>query len=156
MNPFLKHICASFLILMSGMMSAQNTGCITLDVDFSVELSESADMTGNAVVSFQGKAFIMSGNGVEAYCDGTTIWTLDLEAKEVYIESVTPETESYMKDLKPRLTALEKGSSASFLSPEGQKVNIRVNSVKKTAGKDISSFRPVRDFDSSWVITDLR
>ncbi len=156
MNPILKYFCASFLILLSGMTFAQDKVCITIDVAYSVELSESSALKGTAVITYQDNAYSMSGNGVESYCDGSTVWTLDLVAKEVYIESVNPETREYMDDLALRLEGMKSGSQADFLSPDGQPVNIKVNSIKKSAGKDISSFRPTQDFDSSWVVTDLR
>ncbi len=156
MKLYLKYICASFLILLSGMAFAQDEQCITLDVDYTVKISDTADLRGNALISYQGTAYMMKGNGVESYCDGKSIWLLDMEAREVYIEPVTPETEKYMLDLAAELSVLEDKSEAEFLSPEGQKVQIRVKSIKKTDGKDISSFRPNMDFDSSWVVTDLR
>ncbi len=152
----MKYVCASFLILISGMMSAQNNACVTLDVDFSAKVSEGTNMAGRVELMFQGNAFRMTGNGIEAYCDGDTVWTLDLIAKEVYIEPVTPDSQLYMRDLAPQLSALEDGEETSFVAPEGQTVHIKINSIKKTDGKDISSFRPTQNFDSSWVVTDLR
>lgn len=41
---------------------------------------------GNAVV--QGDAFRMEGNGLEIVSDGTTRWTADAEARELFIEPV--------------------------------------------------------------------
>ncbi len=151
----LKYFCASLLILLSGAAFAQND-CLTLDVDFSIDVSADSQMTGKALLEVQGNAFKMNGNGIAAYCDGASVWTLDLEAKEAYIESVSPETEEYMQNLRTKIQALSPGSETSFLSPEGQKVAIKVNSIKKSAGKDVSTFRPAQNFDSSWVVTDLR
>ncbi len=156
MNTFIKYICASFLILMSGMMSAQNPECVTVDVDYSVDVSATAELKGQAIVVFQGNSFRMSGNGIESYCDGSSVWTLDLEAKEVYIEAVTADSEAYMKELAPKLASMKPGAETSFTAPEGQTVRIKVNSIKKSDGTDISSFRPTYKFDSSWVVTDLR
>ncbi len=156
MRNHIKYFCASFLILVSGMVDAQEQPCVTLDIDYSVEVSETTDLTGQAVITFQGKAFAMSGNGVEAYCDGSSLWTMDTAAKEAYIESVTPEAEEYMMQLAAEISSLNAGGTASFLSPEGQKVHIRVNSIKKSDGKDVSSFRPTLNFNSEWVVTDLR
>ncbi len=153
----LRYFCASLLILMSGVAFAQPPAeCIALDVDFSAEISAGSRLSGKAVVTVQDTAFKMEGNGIEAYCDGVSLWTLDRAGKEVYIESVTPDTEDYMQNLKGRLLSLAAGSETSFLSPGGQTIKIKVNSMKKSAGKDVSSFRPTQDFDSSWVVTDLR
>ncbi len=156
MKLHLKYICASFLILVSGMMSAQEKESATLEFTYSIDLSEEARISGNASVTYQDTAYMMSGNGIESYCDGSTVWTLDMEAGEVYIESVTDDLKEYMKTLAASLEGIEADSDASFLSPDGQIVKIHVISVKKSGVKDISSFRPTMDIDSSWVVTDLR
>ncbi len=156
MMKSIKYICASFLILVSGMMSAQNDECQMFDVDFTVEISTSSDMTGKAVLVFQNKAFTLAGNGFEAYCDGASLWVLDMEAKEVSIDSVTSEVQAYVDEMSIKLSSMKEDAESSFISPEGQLIHIKVNSMKKTAARDISSFRPSYEFDSSWVVTDLR
>ncbi len=152
----MKYFCASLLILLSGVMHAQEQPCVILDVDYEVYVSESSKLAGQAVITFQDTAFNMSGNGIEAYCDGTSLWTLDSVAKEVYIESVTEETEAYLRELSAKLSGYKADAVATIKSPEGQSVHIKVNSIKKSAGKDVSSFRPTQNFDSDWVVTDLR
>ncbi len=152
----IKYICASFLTLMSGMMSAQNLESITIDFTYSVDLSEDTKLNGTAVLTYQGTSYKAVGNGVESYCDGTSVWTVDMTSKEVYIEAITPEIGEYMRDLASKLSGLKDGASAEFIAPEGQTVKVRINSMKKSDGMDISSFRPTHKFDSSWVVTDLR
>ncbi len=155
MKP-LEYICASFLILVSGMMYAQTSECHIFDIDFTIELSASSDITGKAAAVFQDKSFRVSGNEFEAYCDGVSVWTLDLGTKEVYIESVNPDAQAYLGEMSSTLASMTEGDESSFITPDGQQVHIKVNSIKKTARKDISSFRPSYEFDSSWVVTDLR
>ncbi len=156
MKRILKYFCAPLLILVSGAVSAQEQPCIILDVDYSVEISESSRLNGQAVVTFQDTAFSMSGNGIEAYCDGTSLWTLDNMAKEAYIEAITEETAAYIRNLASELSGYEADATAIIESPEGQSVHIKVNSIKKSDRKDVSSFRPTEVFDSEWVVTDLR
>ncbi len=156
MKHYFKYLCASFLIFMSGMMSAQNKECFELKVSYVLKVSASSEITGEAGLEFQGKAFHMKGNGIEAYCDGVDIWTIDSKAKEVYIESLTEESELRMMEAAPELASMKAGSEASFDLPDGMKATVKVRSIKKTDGKDISFFRPDYKFDSSWVITDLR
>lgn len=43
---------------------------------------------GEGTVSMQGPSFFMTGNGLEVWCDGSSRWTVDNDAKEVVIESV--------------------------------------------------------------------
>lgn len=46
----------------------------------------------------------------------------------------------------------------TFVMSDGQAetIRVKVNSIKKSDRKDISSFRPTQSFDSSWMVTDLR
>ncbi len=152
----MKYFCASLLILVSGVMSAQEQECLTFDVDYSMEVTESAKLSGNAVVTIQDNAYRMSGNGIEAYCDGSSIWMLDNEAKEVYIESVGSASESYLSNPAQVLKELSKEQEGTYTLDDGRKVHIKVNSIKKSDRKDVSSFRPTVEFNSDWVVTDLR
>lgn len=45
-------------------------------------------MKGGGTVAMQGDAYRMNGNGLEIVSDGTTRWTADAEAKELFIETV--------------------------------------------------------------------
>lgn len=45
-------------------------------------------MEGGGTVAMQGEAYRMNGNGLEIVSDGTTRWTADAEAKELFIETV--------------------------------------------------------------------
>ena len=45
-------------------------------------------MEGGGTVAMQGDAYRMNGNGLEIVSDGTTRWTADAEAKELFIETV--------------------------------------------------------------------
>ncbi len=154
MKNFIKYLCISFLLFGSGMAYAQKS--VTLDVNYYVEISEGSMLNGSAVITFCGRGFSFAGNGIESYSDGESVWVIDTAAKEAYIESVTPESEAYMDELAGRLGVMKAGSSMSFLSPDNQEVRIKVNAVKRTDGKPLSSFRPLMDFDSDWIVTDLR
>ncbi len=156
MKLYLKYICVPFLILLSGMTYAQNPECVTVRARYSMALSETASMNGEAAVTFQDKAFHMTGEGFDVYCDGTDIWTVDIAAKEVYIEALGEENEEYLLDTARALAGMEPQTEANFLTPDEQIVRIEVLSLQKTDAKDISSFRPSQNFDSSWVVTDLR
>ncbi len=153
----IKSLCVmSFLTFMSGMAFAQDTECFVIDALYSIDVSESAKLTGNAVVVSQDGAFHMSGDGIDVYCDGTSVWTMDYKAKEVYIESLDAESGNYLKEAAGRLSGMADGSEAEFVTPDGHNGKVMVKSIKKSDRKDISSFRPMNEFDSSWVVVDLR
>ncbi len=156
MNIHLKYICASFLIFISGMMFAQNNGCVAVEAAYSLAVGDSSKLNGKASLTFQDDAFHLVGDGFEIYCDGSDVWTLDSRAKEVYVESLSADYEGYMDDAASKLSAMNAGSEADFMTPDGQDIHLKIISIKKSDRKDVSSFRPTEKFDSSWVIVDLR
>lgn len=109
MNMKLKYCFASFLIILSGMMHAQNSSLlerlysdfassnITLDFSYVIGTGGS-DIVGDGKVDFQGNAYHMSGNGLDIYCDGKDVWLMDTRAKEVYIEAVSDGTDAFLQN----------------------------------------------------------
>lgn len=109
MNMKLKYCLALFLIILSGMMHAQNTSLlerlysdfasanITLDFSYVIGTGGS-DIVGDGKVDFQGNAYHMSGNGLDIYCDGKDMWLMDTRAKEVYIEAVSDGTDAFLQN----------------------------------------------------------
>lgn len=55
-------------------------------------------MEGGGTVAMQGEAYRMDGNGLEIVSDGTTRWTADAEAKELFIETVDRSAGDYVSN----------------------------------------------------------
>lgn len=53
-------------------------------------------MTGSGNVFLQGSSFIMKGDGLEVYCDGSVKWTIDRNASEAVAESFDREHPDYL------------------------------------------------------------
>lgn len=214
MRNILKYALYVVLIIASSLARAQDTALLermyddfssrltTLDISYVLEMLP-ADMTGNAVVSFQDEAYRLSADGLEIYCDGKSVWTLDNISKELIIEPVTDDGEGFIRNpaslflgLKDnfKVTDISEGGHmrepdvkdvvytlvpvvecgmdecqiqikkngdlyhGSFIMSAGQIdiVRILVNSITRSAKKDIGYFRPAQSFDSSWIVTDLR
>lgn len=214
MRNILKYALYVVLIIASSLARAQDTALLermyddfssrltTLDISYVLEMLP-ADMTGKAVVSFQDEAYRLSADGLEIYCDGKSVWTLDNISKEVIIEPVTDDGEDFIRNpaslflgLKDnfKVTDISEGGHmrepdvkdvvytlvpvvecgmdecqiqikkngdlyhGSFIMSAGQIdiVRILVNSITRSAKKDIGYFRPAQSFDSSWIVTDLR
>ena len=66
---------------------ALSTSCVTMKCTYSINVSNTR-MAGNAEVAVQGDMYTMKGNGLQVFCDGAKVWSVDSAAKEVYIESV--------------------------------------------------------------------
>ena len=104
--------------------------------DYSFLMQEKISCSGTITV--QQPCFKVVGNGLEIYCDGKSRWTVDREAKEVYIEySESPEEYmAYLPDVSDLKVTVVKTSPLS---------------------DDLKPFSfDVSRLDSSWVITDLR
>lgn len=214
MRNILKYALYVVLIIASSLARAQDTALLermyddfssrltTLDISYVLEMLP-ADMTGNAVVSFQDEAYRLSADGLEIYCDGKSVWTLDNISKEVIIEPVTDDGEDFIRNpaslflgLKDNfnVTDISEGGHmrepdvkdvvytlvpvvecgmdecqiqikkngdlyhGSFIMSAGQIdiVRILVNSITRSAKRDIGYFRPAQSFDSSWIVADLR
>ena len=57
-------------------------------VGYTYSMSGQVPLSGSGTIKLQGDTFIMKGDGLEVYCDGTTRWTVDTAAEECYIEGV--------------------------------------------------------------------
>ncbi len=125
------------------------TEILAMVPDHRVDATYSCEMTvANAIVLVTGRItaqqnyYFVSGNGLDIYCDGESRWTVDSEAREVYIEPACG-LEEFLSDPESYLGALSdlKIRNVEYSSPE----------------VDLSLFRfDTNSIDSSWVVTDLR
>ena len=76
---------------LSAFVSRLASGCVSFGYSFVMEASSasSGKMLGEGTLVFQGGAYRLQGNGLEVWCDGTSVWTSDSSAKEVVIEAVS-------------------------------------------------------------------
>ena len=116
-------LCAAGQNIVSDFSKSLSAGCA--DFSYAYSTGGQVPLSGSGTIKLQGDAFIMKGDGLEVYCDGTTRWTLDTAAEECYIEAVKDGAAGY--DANPALLVgavdkafrLKKTSSATF---NGQKV----------------------------------
>ena len=66
--------------------SALSHSCVCLDCDYNFDMSEIRFQT-EADIKVQGRAYVVDGAGMLVYSDGETVWTVDPNIKEVYIQS---------------------------------------------------------------------
>lgn len=118
-----KNTFAAFLLLLSACFCAAAGNPVTSFVDsvkgryvtvgYSfVYRDGDIPVSGSGTLSFQDKAFSLSGNGMRIICDGSTRWTLDEEAKECYIETLDSLSPDYEQNPALMLMALDKAFSA--------------------------------------------
>jgi hypothetical protein len=137
--------------------AAISDSCLTLECAYSMYVSQTR-IQGDAEVMLQGNAYTVRGNGIEVYCDGTRVWTLDSSLKEAYVEAVENAAVNPLLDPASSDIVFDKEGnpvSASFMMQDGLKVDIKILSVTKSKIKPEDDFRPQVDFGSDWVVTEL-
>ena len=109
-------------------------GRVTIDYSFVYE----GNVNYSGRITVQDECFKAVGNGFEIYCDGSSRWTVDPEAKEVYIEKSQGQDEllRYLSDV----------------------TDLQFKKVRNVAASDnLSLFIPdLSSCGEDWVITDLR
>ena len=137
--------------------AAISDSCLTLKCTYSMYVSQTR-VQGEAEVMLQRNAFTMYGNGIEVYCDGTKVWTLDSSLKEAYVEPVENTGVNALLDPTSADVVFDADGnpvSASFIMQDGLKVDIEILSVTKSKIKPEDAFRPQVDFNSDWIVTEL-
>ena len=139
-------------------------------------------VSGEAELKMQGNAYTMHGNGLSVYCDGETVWILDMAAREAYIEasvvsfnlaelfevsgvstagsgysySLEPVAECGLDSVDMVLTPGGNIRTMSFYLSDGNRLDLKASSMKIEDKKTVTSFRPEISFGQDWVVTDMR
>lgn len=87
---FAQIISAQNVNLLDKLSEKISKSCLELDYSYSVRLSGINNL-GQGHLQCQGYMWKMVGNGVEMYCDSTSVWVVDPANKEVVIESAAVE-----------------------------------------------------------------
>ena len=85
-------------------MFADSAVCI--ECDYSTEV-QNTKVVGHSEIIVQDDMYSMHGNGLEIYCDGKAVWTIDDSAKEVIIEPYDAADRDYA--VNPVLVLAEMG-----------------------------------------------
>lgn len=117
-------------------------------------------VSGNAVI--QDFCYVRKDNGLEIYNDGVTKWTVDSDAKEVYIEKSGGRDEfigiagSYMNSLSD--VRFDNDSVSGSVLENGVRTDFKASGIRTEPKSDkMDAFRfDTSKLDSSWVVTDLR
>ena len=80
---------------LESLRSAFSTSAVSLECDYETML-QNTKVTGHSELYVQGKMYIMRGYGLEVYCNGTSIWTIDESSHEMVIDSCSDDQIDYM------------------------------------------------------------
>lgn len=134
-------------------------------VSFSYALTaqDKVQVRSDGTALIDGECYRISGNGLEIYCDGSTKWTVDTHAKEVYLES-SDGTREFLANPSAwlgqvhNLTVGEKVVSGIFRDPAGSEISFRFTSITSSpqSGTTSGFTFDTSSLGSGWVVTDLR
>lgn len=150
----------------------RNEAC-RISLNYTVTTQDGFDVIGEGILMLQGNRYNFTTASMEVRADGASIWIADHSTKEVIIEAYNQEGTSY---LNPALAfqGIIAGEDSAFKKVfengqlkeievdlkemDGILLNISVHSYDFISGlQDQSAFGfSESDFDSSWVVTDLR
>ena len=107
----MKRIIISALLLCGLCIAAAAQGTSALEqlcakmttksavLSYSDTLSVSGVNTiGEGTLTMQDKSYVLKGNGLRIYCNGSTIWGVDDAGKEILIDSVGQGADAYMSN----------------------------------------------------------
>lgn len=69
------------------------SSCVSLDYSYTARVS-GIDNKASGTLMSQDENWTLKGNGVDMYCDGSTVWVVDSALKEVVIESLEDERQT--------------------------------------------------------------
>lgn len=104
---------------------ALSSSCVTMECSYQMYVSQTP-VSGDAAVAVQGDLYKMSGNGLQVYCDGDKVWTVDSAAKEVYVESVDDMATNSLANPAALFMRLGTAFKVSSSSQNGGKLSYRL------------------------------
>lgn len=120
-------------------------------------ISGPSDITVQGTAIIQKDCFRMEGAGLLIMCDGASVWTLDLDGKEAYVEKAGPM--DYLQYLR-ELAYVDDHLEGTFVEPASGTIipfTLRDLQFLPVSG-DLSPFSPAEEVFATgdWIITDLR
>jgi hypothetical protein len=101
----MKYFLSIISLMLSWLVSAQDnslldrmcdnvaSSCVSLDYSYTARVS-GIDKKASGTLMSQDENWTLKGNGVDMYCDGSTVWVVDPALKEVVIESLEDERQT--------------------------------------------------------------
>jgi len=135
-----------------------------ISAKFSFRMSGKVPVTGDGTLTVEGNCYCLEGKELVIKNDGTTKWSVDTKAKEVYVDDSAGLEEfltnpKIYQDLLSDVTINEKEVTGSYHDPDnGEKITFRIWNIKGSpVSEDKSIFKlDTMTLDSSWLVTDMR
>lgn len=141
---------------------------VTFDYVYSLDQGKGMSEVTRGSVTAQGNCFVVSGLGLKSYSDGTVLWMVDENAKEVVIDAVVNDDVftnpalmiSSYRNFMDQIKVNREGSDSLDLTitlDDNTKVRFVLSSVRFADHSSLSEFTfQTSALPSSYVVTDLR
>lgn len=154
------YICLLFILLVlktSFSFAQEKDVCVELNIEYTITMSQNR-VVGTADLMIQDMMYTVSSNDVYVCSDGESVWTLDMLAKEAYIEPAREDLYGFetLEVLHAELEKMKTSGAGRFELTDGNIVEVKVNSFSESQKKSVTSFRPQIEFGPEWAVTDLR
>ena len=146
-----------FLLQVSAAFAQEKDTCMEFNIGYTITMSQNR-IVGTANLMIQDMMFTVSSNDVYVCSDGESVWTLDMLAKEAYIEPAREDLYGFetLEVLHAELEKMKTSGAGRFELSDGNIVEVKVHSFSESQKKSVTSFRPQIEFGPEWVVTDLR
>ena len=125
---------------------------------YSYTLKGNVPIKGNGTAVICGTTYHISENGLDTWCDGSTVWTVDSEAKEIVISeggnSILANPGSY-RNIVQNLR-FDGRSLSCTIDSQGSEMEFKASGITTAPASEESFAFDTSGLDKSWIITDLR
>ena len=130
----------------------------TVSCSYSYTLRGDVPTKGSGTAVICGTAYHISEGSLDTWCDGSSLWTVDAEAKEVVISeagnSILANPAAYRSIVKN--LRFDGSSLTCTVDAGGSDLDFKASSISVSPASEESFAFPTAGLDKAWIITDLR
>ncbi len=129
-----------------------------VQADFTYVTEADVTIQGEGKLSVQDSCYVLDLGLLQIYCDGHRRWTVDKDAKEVYIEPVSGSLAGVVAgyNIEDVKGLSDGGLSVVVRSAGGTRITLTIPRMKMTAKAEADQFRfSTSSLGGDWVINDL-
>lgn len=126
--------------------------------NYSYTLRGDVPVKGQGTAVICGTAYHISESGLDTWCDGATVWTVDSEAREVVVSaggnSILSDPGAYRSIIHG--LSFDGRSLSCTVDTQGSEMLFKAGGITVSPASGESFAFDTSGLDKSWIITDLR
>lgn len=125
---------------------------------YSYTLKGNVPIKGSGTAVICGTSYHISENGLDTWCDGNTVWTVDSESKEVVVSeggnSILANPGAYRSIVQN--LRYDGRSLSCTIESQSSEMDFKASGITVTPSSEESFAFDTAGLPKSWIITDLR